>query len=107
MGNLKTVGLSVLGLLAFLALGWVLVANDTAMLKVFGPARAEIRRETFEQTKSFRDGVIHELRSMQFTYLKATEDQKPGLASVIKHQAVQLQASAMPKDLADFIATLP
>lgn len=103
----KTAGIVVLILAAVLGLGWILVANDTQMMKVFGPEREAIRRNTFEQTKSFQDGVTQELRSMQFSYLKAPADQKAGLASVIKHKATQMPAQAMPADLVEFIRTLP
>ncbi|MBI3634526.1 MAG: hypothetical protein HY228_02815, partial [Candidatus Yonathbacteria bacterium] len=45
----------------------------------------QVRRETFEQTKSYRQGMIQELQNMQFQYVQASPEQKQALASIILH----------------------
>jgi len=104
---MKAFGISVLAIVALLALGWIFTANDLALSKVFSPAREQVRRETFEESKAYRDGMIQELRSMQFEYLKAPDDRKVGLANVIKHKIAGFPEDAIPYDLQQFIKELP
>lgn len=107
MSTLKTIGFLLLGLLAVIALGWALSANDLALSRVFAPAQEQVRREVFEQSKAYRDGVVQELRSMQFAYIKADPAHKAGLASMIRHKVAGVPADAIPADLQQFIQELP
>jgi hypothetical protein len=104
---MKSFGIGLLILVGLLGLGWVLTANDLALQKVFAPAREQVRRDTFEQSKAYRDGVIQELRSMQFEYLRADEKHKAGLANVIRHKLAGFPEDAIPSDLQQFIKELP
>jgi hypothetical protein len=103
----KAVGLSVLALLVLLALGWIFAGNNLAMRKVFAPATEQVRRETFENSKAYRDGMVQELRAMQFEYMKADEAHKAGMANVIRHRAAGFPEDALPSDLKTFIQELP
>lgn len=95
-----------LALFVIFALCWLVLANDTAQQAVFGPARENIRRETFEQSKAYRDGLAQELRSMQFEYIKAAPEHKAALANVILHKADSAAAGTLPADLEQFLAQL-
>lgn len=87
MGAIKAVLLSIVGLAVIIGLGWLFVFNDLAMSKIVDPKREEIRRETFEQSKAYRDGMIQELQNMQFEYIKTDSAHKILLASIIRHRA--------------------
>jgi hypothetical protein len=104
---MKEVGIGLLAIVALLALGWLFTGNDLAMQKVFSPAREQVRRETFEQSKAYRDGVIQEIRSMQFEYLKADEAHKAAMGAVIRHKLAGFPADALPSDLQQFVVELP
>ena len=98
------------GLASFMllvAIGWFLVANDTAMMSVFLPKQEQIRRNTFEQSKAYRQGMVQELQSMQFQYVQADQAHKTALASLIKHRAADFPKDDMPPDLQQFIESLP
>lgn len=102
-----SLGLSILlAVVVVVGLGWLVLANDTAQQAVFGPARENIRRETFEQSKAYRDGLAQELRSMQFEYIKAAPEHKAALAQVILHKADSAAAGSLPSDLQQFIDQL-
>lgn len=92
-----------IGVLVVALLGWIATANQLGLAKVFGPAFEQTRRETFEQTKSFRDGNVQELRAMQYEYLQADPIHRAGLAAVIRHKAVGVPADAIPADLQLFL----
>lgn len=104
---MRTVFVGVIAVVAVIAAGWILVANHLAQQKVFAPQFEQVRRETFEQSKAFRDGAVQELRSLQIDYIRADAEVKPALAAAIKHKAAALDDHAMPQDLSTFIKELP
>ena len=103
----KTVVGIFLGLVILIMIGWALTGNNFLLLKVFAPMFEQTRRETFEQSKAFRDGAIQELLAMQFEYVKAALEHKAGLASIIRHKADSIPEGALPYDLQQFVRELP
>jgi hypothetical protein len=104
---MKEIGIGFLVIVALIALGWVFTGNDLALQKVFSPAREQVRRETFEQSKAYRDGTVQELRAMQFEYLKADDTHKAAMGAVIRHKLAGFPEDALPYDLQQFIKDLP
>lgn len=99
--------LSIIGvILAIIALGWLAQGNDFFLYKVFAPKYEQVRRETFEQTKSYNQGMIQELQNMQFEYLRADTNQQDAMASIILHRAADYPADKLPPDLYAFIQQL-
>lgn len=92
--------------LAVLTGVWFLAANSLLMKSVFAPANEAVRRETFEQSKAFRDGMAQEIRSLQIEYLRAEEAVKPALASAILHKAAQIDEAYLPSDLRAFVNSI-
>lgn len=84
-------------------LSWVVLTNDTAQQKVFAPRQEAIRRETFEQSKAYQQGMIQELQNMQFEYVKADTAGKKAMRSIILHRAADFNADVLPPDLRSFI----
>ena len=72
----------------------------------FAPRYEAVHRNTFEQSKSYQQGVIQELQNMQFEYIKADKDHKIALASIIKHRAADIDVNILPVDLYNFIKGL-
>lgn len=97
-----------LGIIAIiLAITWISQGNDWFMYKVFAPKYESVRRETFEQSKAYNQGMIQELQNMQFEYLKEKDPKaKAALASIILHRAADYPTEKMPSDLRDFIEQL-
>jgi uncharacterized ion transporter superfamily protein YfcC len=109
-GAIVGVWLAVVMLLLAIVIGgitWMARAGKFAQDSVFAPKEEQLRRDVFEQSKAYRDGVVQELRSMQFQYRLADAEHRAGLASVIRHKAAGVPADAIPADLQTFIATLP
>lgn len=92
---------------ATVAAMWIFSANDLALRKVFLPAYEQVRRDTFEQSKAYRDGVIQELRAYQFEYLKADDAHKAAMGPVIRHKLAGFPSDALPYDLQQFVSSLP
>lgn len=95
------------GVIGFGALTWGLAYHDLLFTAFFAPKYEQVRRNTFEQSKSFRSGAVQELQNMQFEYIKADPEHKKALADIIRHRAVEVPPDAMPSDLQSFISNLP
>ena len=93
-------------ILALGGLTWGLTYHELIFTSFFAPKFENVRRQTFEQSKSFRDGSIQELQNMQFEYIKADPAHKKALADVIRHRATEIPADALPQDLYNFIQGL-
>jgi hypothetical protein len=98
------VGLGVV--VGVLALTWVIQGNDFFLYRTFAPKYEATRRETFEQSKAYRQGMVQELQNMQFEYVKASSDSKAALASIILHRAADVDETTLPADLRQFLRQL-
>lgn len=87
-------------------LGWVLTGNDFMLYRYFAPKQEAVRRQVFEQTKSYNQGMVQELQNMQFQYEQADDSHKAALASVILHRAADYDEDRLPRDLRTFISDL-
>lgn len=97
----------ILAIVGGVALLWGIAYHQLIFTAFFGPKFENVRRNTFEQSKSFRTGAVQELQNMQFEYIKASPEHKVALADIIRHRAAEVPADAMPTDLQSFISNLP
>lgn len=89
-----------------IAIVWGIQGNNFFMYKVFAPKYEQTRREVFEQTKSYNQGMIQELSNMQFEYYQASPEHQKALATIILHRAADYDESLLPNDLRSFIQQL-
>jgi hypothetical protein len=99
--------LSVLGVLVFvLGLTWVFQGDDFFLYKTFAPKYEQVRRETFEQSKAYNQGMAQEIQNMQFEYVKSTPEQQKALASIILHRVADYDLNKLPPDTQQFVEQL-
>lgn len=91
---------------AGLGLAWIVQGNDFFLYKVFAPKYEDVRRETFEHSKAYNQGMIQELENMHYDYIKADPEHKKALASIILHRAADYDETKLPPDLREFIQQL-
>lgn len=107
MSTTKTVfaiGGSIVAFLLFACvIGWLAKGNDFFMFKFFAPREEAVRREVFENSKSYIHGTIQELRNMQMEYVKADDNHKQALGSIILHRVNDFGESNLPMDLKTFV----
>lgn len=105
----KIVGYFALFLVVVLGISWIAQGNDFFLYKFFAPKQEAVRRQVFETTRSFNQGMVQELQNMQFDYAKEKDQKaKDALASIILHRAsgYNLDDPIVPSDLRAFIQKL-
>lgn len=90
-------------LIAIVGIAWVLQGNQFFLYRYFAPKTEGVRREVFEQSKAYKQGMIQELQNMQFEYVKADDAHKKSLAAIILHRAADFDDGELPADLRSFI----
>jgi len=89
-----------------LGLSWVFTGNDFFLYKYFAPKQEAVRRQVFEQSKAYNQGMIQELENMQYQYIQTDKDHQSALGSIILHRAADYDVDKLPPDLYSFIQTL-
>ena len=84
MAKVILIALGVLVLL--LGLGWFLSVNDLLMTGFFSPRYEQVRRNTFEQSRAFNEGMQQELQGMRRDYIAGDAQAKAALKSTILHR---------------------
>ena len=93
-------------LVAMAAIAFLIQGTDFFLYKTFAPRREAVRREVFEQSKAYRDGLMQELRSAQIDYAKAASpQQKQAIGSLVLHDAAGFGGD-LPPDLDVFVRTV-
>lgn len=104
MGKVVAIGLALV--VGIILLGWVLNVESLLRYRTFAPQWEAARREVFEETKSYNQGMIQELQNMQFEYAKASPEQQQALASIILRRTADYDLDRMPSDLRAFVQQL-
>jgi len=92
--------------IAILGIVFLFQGTDFFLYKTFAPKYEAVRRQTFEQSKAYNQGMVQELQNMAFEYAKATPEQKEALGSIILHRVADYDLDQMPPDLRSFILDL-
>lgn len=98
--------LIVLFLVGVFSLAWMVQGNEFFLQKFFAPKMEDVRRETFEHSKAYNQGMVQELQNMQFEYAKAKPEHQDALASIILHRVADYDVEKLPEDLRDFVRQL-
>jgi hypothetical protein len=98
----------VAALVLILTVVWIVQGNDFFLYKVFAPQYEQTRREVFEQSKAYNQGMIQELLNMQQEYLRASTEHQQALKSIILHRSADfnLDQPQVPAFLRAFIQEL-
>lgn len=101
-GTLIVIGsLLAVGLVAFAIKG-----TDLFIYRWFAPREEQVRRETFEQSKAYREGMQQDIQAMAFQYQTADEAHRGALASMILHRVADFDVDLLSPDLRAFVLRL-
>ncbi len=98
--------LIVLGLfVGLMALGWVIKGNQFFMYQYFAPKEEAVRRETYEQTKSYKQGSKQRLGTLCSQVDAADDNHKGMLNDMIKHEFEEWDMEDVPQHLRSCLQT--
>jgi uncharacterized protein YsxB (DUF464 family) len=106
-----TAALAVLGMvIAFFAViaGFAYFGQglDYSLTKTFSPKYEQVRRNTFEQSQSYNEGMVRDLENIRNQYLHSTNDaEKAALAATFVHRA-EAYPNQLPPDLQSFYTSI-
>jgi hypothetical protein len=103
---IRTVLLSLLGLGLTLGVGFGLQYFDLISTKFFAPKYEAVRKETFEQSKAFNQGTIQEIEALYLEYMKASDEHKKAIGSVVLHRLADYDKSKLSPELQEFVSKL-
>jgi len=95
------IGISIIALL--IGSAFALGLLDLGWMKFFGVRKENIRREIFEQTKSYNQAKLQELAKYKAEYDRGTEGDKTALKSVMRHKFADYDVSKLPYQLKVFV----
>ena len=108
-GKMVWWGICLFVVVSLLSLGgtWLAQGNNFFLYKVFAPQQEKVRREVYENTPSYVQGMVQDLQDLQRDYMKADaahdEEHKKALASMILHRSASFPEDQIPPDLRAFI----
>jgi hypothetical protein len=107
--------MKVFGRVLLVALGTVVLVSgiqfaaegsDYWLYRTFAPRREAVRREVFEQTKSYNEGMAQQLWDAQVEYAHADANGKAAIRSAVLHQVAGYDTERLPAELRVFVLEL-
>ena len=99
------VGIIIAFFVVMFGLSWIIQGNDWFMYKFWAPKYEQVRRETYEQTKSYRQGSVQRLGTLCTQVAAADEAHKGMLNQVIAHEFVEWNSADIPAHLQACLAS--
>lgn len=94
--------------LIILAIGGIVGAafGSFWLYSYFNPKYEAVRRQTFEQSRAFNEGMVRDLQNLRLQYLQGTPEAKAALRATILHRFSVYDKDDLPPELRSFYATI-
>jgi len=89
-----------------IAICFVLGLGGLGFYKFFAPKREAVRREVFEETRSYNQGKMQELAKLKLEYEMADINSQRALKSAIVHKFADYNDDRMPSELEEFLTKI-
>lgn len=103
---IKATVMALIGVGGILGLGFGLEYYGLMSTKFFAPKFEAVRRETFEQSKSYNQGTIQEIENMYLEYIKADEEHKKAIGRIVLHRLADFDKSKLSPELQEFVRNI-
>lgn len=103
---MKIAVITIVVLILFGALGFGIREYALVSESHFAPKEEAVRRNTFEQSRAYNEGVAQQLQSYQLAYVKGTPEQQQAIASMVLHEVAGVDESRLPPSLYAFVTQI-
>jgi hypothetical protein len=103
---MKEFGIAILGLLAFVALIFVLNGVGFLNFAFFAPKVTAVQNKVFQESQQYNEGMVRDLENIQRQYVAATPEQRQALKALALHRFEVYPIDRMPPDLQNFYRSL-
>ncbi len=97
----------VVGAMALAALGgaaWLATEGSYRLSATYAPRFEDVRRTTFERSRTFQEGTVRDLDNLRMEYLRAgTDAQRQAIADTVRHRLADIDLDALPPQTHDFV----
>ncbi len=102
---MKFVAVFVACIMVGLGLTWVVQGNDFFLYQYFAPKTEQVRREVFEKSKAYNQGMLQELDSLYIDWVNPETKpvQKDAICAVVRHRYADYNDANLPGYLRTFI----
>jgi hypothetical protein len=76
------------------------------LYSTFAPKYEAVRRETFEQSRAFNEGMVRDLQNLRLQYLQGTPEAKAALRATILHRFSVYDKAGLTPELRSFYSQL-
>ncbi len=101
----KLIGLGITVLVLIMALDWIIQGHNFFLYQYFAPKQEAVRRQTYEQTKSYRQGSVQRLNTLCTQVADTDAGHKPMLNDIIKQEFAEWDINDVPAYLHSCLAT--
>jgi len=106
MSKTKIVFAVIAAVVGLIIIGNLFTGLDLMQYAFWAPKYAKVKREVFEQTKSYQQGMIQDLRKSHEEYVLVDSVGKKALATIILHRVADFPEEDLPSDLRSWISEL-
>lgn len=100
MKYVKVMLVTIIALIVGVLVSW----GGLQFYKFFAPKYENVRREVFENTRSYNQAKVQELAKYRLEYLKSdSEGVRQAIASTIRHRFADFDRSKLPYELSQFL----
>ena len=96
---------SVLVFAVLLGVTWIGQGNNFFLYQYFAPKYEQVRRETYEQTKSYRQGSVQRLSTLCTQVAETDDNHKPMINDIISHEFAEWDSQDVPQYLRPCLAS--
>lgn len=101
---MKIAALGIAGFIAFVVIMFALTFSGQEWRRFFAPRSEAIRREVFEETRSYNQAKLQELANYRLQYMQADDQSdKDAIASTIQLRFSDYDGQRMPIELEQFL----
>ena len=92
--------------LVIFIIGFAAEGTNFFLYKFWAPKQENVRREVFENTKSYKQGMQQDVENFAFQYAQADSSAKQALAAVILHRVADYDINQLSPEMKEFISKL-